>query len=168
MNLSGQPAKKLVCLMRVNTAVPKWSETAPVKMMMEPPAPATIADPTLLAASFPVEASRSKGRLDREWRTLAAMLAIYCRSQHGTAAGLCPDCHELHEYARIRLDRCRFGETKPTCAQCPVHCYQAKRRDQVKVMMRSAGPRMLWRHPILCLRHWLDGRRAFTSVSMDR
>jgi hypothetical protein len=24
-------------------------------------------------------------------------------------------------------------------------------------VMRYAGPRMLWQHPILSLRHWLDG-----------
>jgi hypothetical protein len=23
--------------------------------------------------------------------------------------------------------------------------------------MRYAGPRMLWEHPVLSLRHWLDG-----------
>ena len=26
-------------------------------------------------------------------------------------------------------------------------------------MMRYAGPRMLWEHPIMSLRHWLDGFR---------
>jgi hypothetical protein len=29
--------------------------------------------------------------------------------------------------------------------------------------MRFAGPRMLWTHPILSLRHWLDGFRAAPS-----
>jgi len=49
-----------------------------------------------------------------------------------------------------------FNE-KPTCAKCPVHCYQRDRREQARVMMRYAGPRMLWEHPVLSLRHWLDG-----------
>lgn len=65
------------------------------------------------------------------------------------------------DYAALRLERCRFGVEKPTCARCPVHCYQRARREQVKRVMRYAGPRMIWRHPLLCLRHWLDGfRRA--------
>jgi hypothetical protein len=63
------------------------------------------------------------------------------------------------EYARRRLDKCPFGEEKPTCADCPIHCYQPNVRDQVKVIMRHAGPKMIWRHPILALWHVIDGRR---------
>lgn len=97
------------------------------------------------------------GRLRREWETLRAMILCYCHDLHRTPAkGLCPDCQELLSYASVRLERCRFDETKPTCAKCPVHCYAADRRDQVKTVMRYAGPRMLWRHPVLSLFHWLD------------
>jgi hypothetical protein len=83
------------------------------------------------------------------------MLRLYCRDQHGGT--LCPECRELQDYVRLRLDRCRFGADKPTCARCPVHCYQRDRRDQIKAVMRYAGPRMLWRHPWLSLGHLLDG-----------
>ena len=85
------------------------------------------------------------------------MVRIYCRDHHD--GGLCPECKGLLDYASVRLDRCRFGADKPTCAKCPVHCYQKNRREQVKVVMRYAGPRMLWEHPILCLWHWVDGMR---------
>jgi len=94
-------------------------------------------------------------RLRREWRTLELMVGIYCRDQHHE--GLCPECQALLDYAAVRLERCRFGVEKPTCARCPVHCYQKQRRDQVRAVMRYAGPRMLWEHPVLSLRHWLDG-----------
>ena len=30
----------------------------------------------------------------------------------------------LNAYADKRLDKCVFGEEKPACKQCPVHCYQ--------------------------------------------
>jgi hypothetical protein len=30
--------------------------------------------------------------------------------------------------------------------------------------MRYAGPRMLWEHPLLSLRHWLDGFRPVPSL----
>jgi hypothetical protein len=96
-------------------------------------------------------------RLAREWRTIETMIRIYCRDHH--EGGLCPECKGLLDYASVRLDRCRFGAEKPTCAKCPVHCYQKNRREQVKAVMRYAGPRMLWEHPILSLRHWVDGRR---------
>jgi Nitrous oxide-stimulated promoter len=96
-------------------------------------------------------------RLELEWKTLAAMIRCYCRAQHRTVGGLCEECRGLLDYATIRLERCQFGESKPTCATCPVHCYQRERREQVKRVMRYAGPRMLWEHPVLSLRHWWDG-----------
>ena len=97
-------------------------------------------------------------RLTREARTLAAMLQIYCRAHHGGGA-LCGECQALRDYAEMRLARCRFQENKPTCGQCPVHCYRPDAREQVRQVMRFAGPRMLWRHPVLSLRHLLDGFR---------
>ena len=100
-------------------------------------------------------------RLEREWKTVSAMVHIYCRDQHHGDA-LCEDCQQLMSYIRLRLERCRFGEDKPTCAKCPVHCYQKDRRAQIKTVMRFAGPKMVWEHPWLSLCHVLDGwfRRA--------
>ena len=103
-------------------------------------------------------------RLNREWNTMEAMMKLYCRDKHGSTAALCSECQGLLNYANVRLDRCRFGEEKPTCAKCPVHCYQRDRREQIKVMMRYAGPRMLWEHPIMSLRHWLDGFRKAPEI----
>jgi hypothetical protein len=96
-------------------------------------------------------------RLAREWQTIAAMISCYCQDHHATRATLCSECHGLLDYAAVRLERCRFELEKPVCVKCPVHCYQPARREQVREVMRYAGPRMLWRHPILSLRHWLDG-----------
>ena len=103
-------------------------------------------------------------RLAREWKTIEAMMLCYCHDHHDTGGGLCPECRQLHDYAAMRLERCRFGPEKPTCANCPVHCYQKVRREQVKVVMRYAGPRMLWQHPVLSLIHWLDGYRKAPEI----
>lgn len=107
-------------------------------------------------------------RLRRECRTIQAMIAIYCRDQHGGGGGLCPGCSELLEYATVRLERCPFGEEKPTCVNCPVHCYQPERREQVRAVMRHAGPRMLLRHPLLAIFHLIDGRRPAPPVPKKR
>ncbi len=103
-------------------------------------------------------------RLARELRTVAAMIECYCEGHHATQAALCPECQGLLDYAALRLERCRFGAEKPVCAKCPVHCYQPARREQVRTVMRYAGPRMLWRHPVLSLRHWLDSFRKAPAV----
>ncbi|HEU5122664.1 MAG TPA: nitrous oxide-stimulated promoter family protein [Verrucomicrobiae bacterium] len=107
----------------------------------------------------------STSRLAREWKTMAAMITIYCRAQHGCKDTLCAECRHFTDYARTRLERCRFGEEKPTCANCPVHCYQRHHREMAKTIMRYSGPRMLWRHPVLSLIHWLDGFRSAPAVT---
>ena len=116
---------------------------------------------TFSAAAAPESRSVefAAGRLAREWLTMAAMIHICCRDWHGSPTALCAECQQLLDYAGVRLERCRFGAEKPTCANCPVHCYQRARREQVKAVMRYAGPRMVWEHPIMSLRHWLDGFR---------
>lgn len=63
-----------------------------------------------------------------------------------------------------RLDKCVFGEEKPACKQCPVHCYQPAKREEMKQIMRWAGPRMLWRHPVLTVRHLIDDKRPVPEL----
>ena len=98
----------------------------------------------------------SRKRLEREKKTLTCMIRIYCRAKHGTERP-CGPCSGMLEYSLRRLESCRFGARKPTCLKCPVHCYQRERRDAIKVVMRYAGPRMLWEHPWLSMWHVLDG-----------
>ena len=108
-------------------------------------------------------------RRAREFRMIAAMLRMYCRSHHGPKdKALCPQCIDLHDYARRRLERCVFGETKPTCANCTVHCYKPSMRERIRQVMRWAGPRMLWRHPVLAVRHMLDGRLPVSALHRSR
>jgi hypothetical protein len=104
-------------------------------------------------------------RLAREERTIAAMIAMYCGDHHDDGAardadGLCSDCAELLAYARLRLEKCRYGADKPTCANCSTHCYRPALRERVREVMRYSGPRMIKRHPVLAVAHLVDGRRT--------
>jgi hypothetical protein len=91
------------------------------------------------------------------------MIRLYCYGLHGTEVELCAECWELQEYARQKLDDCSFREEKPTCNQCIVHCYSVEMRKKIKDVMRYAGPRMLPRHPILAVRHFIDEFRGKTG-----
>lgn len=104
-------------------------------------------------------------RIRQEQRTIDAMLGIYCRDHHGTARRLCPDCESLRSYAHQRLATCPFQEEKPVCNRCEVHCYSVAKREQVRAVMRYAGPRMPLRHPWLALRHLLDKLRRMPSLA---
>ena len=98
-------------------------------------------------------------RIQRERRTILLMIGLFCRDKHRHAGGLCPACQQLADYAMARLDRCRFQGEKPPCAKCPVHCYKPALREQVREVMRYAGPRMMLEHPVLAVFHVLDGMR---------
>lgn len=101
-----------------------------------------------------------EGRLGREHQTMRHMVSLYCRAHHASdGSGPCPRCTEFLEYAACRLEKCPYGEDKPTCANCPIHCYKKAPREFAKVVMRYSGPRMMTRHPWLALLHLVDGRR---------
>lgn len=103
---------------------------------------------------------RSARRLARERRTLEKMVALFCAAHHAAnRAPPCAECRIFLDYAETRLRKCPYGALKPTCANCPVHCYKPARRAQVKAIMRYAGPRMLVRHPLFAIAHQLDGLR---------
>ena len=109
-----------------------------------------------------------QGRLARERELVQAMIAVHCRDAHGERE-LCAECAELAAYADQRLTRCPFGAEKPTCAKCTVHCYRAEMRERVRVVMRSSGPKMLWRHPWLAFLHEVvDARRPTPELSKQR
>lgn len=89
------------------------------------------------------------------------MVCIYCNDHHPDAGSRpCESCTEFLAYAERRLQKCPYGEDKPTCANCPVHCYKTKERALAREIMRYAGPKMLLRHPRLAIAHLLDGWRT--------
>ena len=88
------------------------------------------------------------------------MVGIYCRDHHdGSAGTLCTECSDFLAYAERRLDKCPYGDDKPTCSNCPIHCYKPVQRELAGEIMRYAGPRMMLRHPLLAISHLIDGRR---------
>ena len=93
------------------------------------------------------------GKRSEEKRILALMVESYCRKKHG-AETLCADCSALIDYAVVRLDKCVFGDEKPACQYCPIHCYQPAMRAKIREVMRWAGPRMIFIYPRSAIRHW--------------
>ena len=112
---------------------------------------------------------RVKSRLEREFTTIKAMMGIYCRAHHsGSANALCSDCFALLEYAGKRLDNCPFAQEKPACNHCTVHCYGRNPRERVREVMRYAGPRMMFHHPVLAFRHLLDKRKPAPKLPFTK
>lgn len=87
------------------------------------------------------------------------MIALYCRNKHGKRQGLCPNCAALDSYARERSDKCPFMETKTFCSNCKVHCYKPEMREKIRAVMRFSGPRMMFHHPVMAVRHVLETKK---------
>ncbi|MCY9514944.1 nitrous oxide-stimulated promoter family protein [Paenibacillus apiarius] len=109
-------------------------------------------------------------RIRREKRTVSVMISVYCRAKHTDRPriainadqnknAMCEECKQLYLYAQKRLSYCRFGEQKTTCGKCLVHCYKPEMRDRIRQVMRYAGSRMVWKQPLLTIRHAIDGMR---------
>jgi hypothetical protein len=101
--------------------------------------------------------------MNSEKKTVTAMIRLYCSKHHIGTSLPCSSCAELEAYALERIQKCPFGEDKPVCNKCTVHCYKPEMRERVKEVMRFSGPRMLMRHPVLAVRHLVrsySGKRS--------
>ena len=99
-----------------------------------------------------------QSKREREKETVSLMIAIYCGKKHGRKT-LCPQCAALEAYARQRSDNCPFMETKTFCSNCKVHCYKSDMREKIREVMRFSGPRMIFHHPVMAIRHVIESKK---------
>lgn len=93
---------------------------------------------------------------EREKAVVSQMISLYCKKKHRVKGGICSDCEALLKYACARSDKCPFMETKTFCSNCRVHCYKPEMREKIRAVMRFSGPRMLFYHPVLAVRHLIE------------
>jgi hypothetical protein len=108
----------------------------------------------------PTSKQSSQKRLRREQRTVQKMITLYCTAHHNPPEhSLCTECQSLLSYATLRIENCPFGALKPTCDRCTIHCYKPEMQENIKQVMRYAGPRMMLHHPWLAILHLVDRLR---------
>ena len=102
-----------------------------------------------------------------EKKIVSQMIELYCRKNHKknpennykTGHGLCEECEALREYAMFRSDKCPFMESKTFCSNCKVHCYKPEMREKIREVMRFSGPRMIFTHPVMAVRHVIETKK---------
>ena len=125
---------------------------------------------TITEDSENADINKIESKRDHEKIIVSEMIQLYCRFNHkesskdayeisGRKIKLCPDCYELYSYAASRSDKCPFMEKKTFCSSCKVHCYEPSKRAQIKEVMKFSGPRMLFFHPILTIRHMIESAK---------
>lgn len=113
-------------------------------------------------------------RLRGETETIRAMVRLYCRAHHPNDVNpddpdrVCPACRSFLDYALKRLACCPYGEEKPVCEKCRIHCYKPAERETAREVMRWAGPRLIWRHPVMAIRHVFDSMRPAPEKPRNR
>ncbi len=102
--------------------------------------------------------------LRKDERTLVAMARIYCHGHRHIADSsndeqLCHECFQVVEYALERTKRCPH-EHKGTCDTCTIQCYKPAMRQRIREIMAYSGPRMMFHHPLMAVRHLAKKRRS--------
>ncbi len=123
-----------------------------------------------MESTFPLR--RLTRREIQDLKILALFTSTWCRRRHQEpraplqpaapeleALGLhryplCPACRDFLAYAFARRRHCPL-DPKPTCKHCPVHCYRAGHRQQVREIMRFSGRHLLLRGRLDLLWHYL-------------
>lgn len=101
--------------------------------------------------------SSKNQKIDKEKQVIEKMITIYCKGHHQKQ--VCHECKQLLEYASSRIDHCPKMATKTFCSQCKIHCYKPDMQEKIKIVMRYSGPRMLYYHPIMAIKHiFIKGR----------
>lgn len=103
-------------------------------------------------------------KIRREKATVEKMIHLYCEKKHNPSDTLlCTECQSLLQYSHQKLGKCQYGEDKPSCRKCPVHCYSPTMRDEIRTVMRFSGPRLVFRAPAVWIRHQLHDRDDIDS-----
>ncbi|MFC2145281.1 nitrous oxide-stimulated promoter family protein [Actinomycetota bacterium] len=98
-------------------------------------------------------------RINLEKITVEKMIILFC-SKHHNGTPPCDECVELIDYSRLKLDRCTFGQSKPACSKCTVHCYKPLMREKIREVMRYSGPRLIYHHPVISIVYMINKIRG--------
>ena len=99
--------------------------------------------------------------LRHDLMVLARFITIYCTYKHrdtaknavnlkthdvteiaGRELKLCAACEKLLTHAFVKRSTCPM-DPKPACKDCPAYCYHPSYREQIRVVMKYSGWRLL-------------------------
>ena len=114
-------------------------------------------------------AKNIESKREKEKEVVELMIRLYCHKKHHTKGDeLCSSCKELVDYAHLRSDKCPFMETKTFCVNCKVHCYKPEMREKIREVMRFSGPRMIFHHPVLAIKHVVSTKQEKRKLEKEK
>lgn len=91
----------------------------------------------------------AKKRIE-EKKVIDLMIDVYTKKHDDI------DGQDLKDYASLKISKCPRMSEKSFCSTCKIHCYQKEYRENIRKVMRYSGPRMIFYHPILAIKHMLN------------
>lgn len=99
-----------------------------------------------------------RNNVPKEKINIKKTLGVYCNEKHGTKDGkLCPKCTAMLATILPKMNRCRYGSTKPICDRCDDMCFGAEYNRIFMEAMTSNGKKMFVKHPIMTIKHKVLG-----------
>lgn len=93
---------------------------------------------------------------DNNKKVVSKMIDMYCKGHNHSVVTPCGECQDLKDYVYGKIEACPFVEKKIFCSSCKIHCYNTEMKNNIKDVMRYSGPRIVFYHPILCIKHALE------------
>ncbi len=90
-----------------------------------------------------------------EISVISKMIDIFYKNHQGDYSLL--EINDLKNYCINRVTSCPLIESKTFCSSCKIHCYDDKHRNLIKKVMKFSGPRMIFYHPLLTIKHFFYG-----------
>lgn len=98
-----------------------------------------------------------KNNVPKEKKHIKESFLAYCHKNHGTdKETLCPKCTALLASVMVKMNKCMYGITKPICDRCENSCLGVAQTKEFLKIMKSSGNYMMFRHPIMALKHKLQ------------
>ncbi len=102
-----------------------------------------------------------KNNVPKEKENIRKTFGVYCHGNHNTEGDkLCPKCTALLTTVFTKIARCPYGITKPICEKCETPCFGEKATNEFRSIMSSAQRKMLLSHPMMTIKHKLQGLGA--------
>lgn len=96
---------------------------------------------------------------EKEIEVVQLMIQKYCNGVHKSKSGfICEDCKALLNYVILCRNRCPYGDNKPFCSNCDIHCYKPVIKSKIRSVMRYSGPRIILSHPLIAIRHLTESK----------
>ena len=99
-----------------------------------------------------------KNNIPKEKNNIRKTFGVYCHAHHGTDGDkLCPKCTALLATVMTKMNRCRYGITKPICDRCEFtdQCFGPQQAKEFLNIMQNSQKRMLLKHPVMTFKHKL-------------